>query len=135
VLTTNDPIVLNTTALVFAQVGGGGTAYIGGNGLVLTGSTFDVGAGTGITVNANDVAIDTAVVPRKLAANIGNGAATAINVVHNFGTRDVIVEVYRNSAPYDTVRADVDRSVDVNTVTVTFATAPATNAYRVVVHA
>lgn len=38
----------------------GGTSYVGGAGLVLTGSTFDVGAGTGITVNANDVQLDTA---------------------------------------------------------------------------
>lgn len=133
VLTTNDPITLNTTALVFAQVGGGGTSYLGGNGLVLTGSTFDVGAGTGIVSNANDVAIDTAVVPRKFAANIGNGALTTITVTHNLGTRDVHVTVYRNSAPYDNVIPDIDRSVGVNDVTITFATAPASNAYRVVV--
>ena len=133
ILTTNDPITLDTTALVFAQLGGTGTAYTAGNGLTLTGVDFNVGQGTGITVNANDVAIDTSVVPRKYAANIGNGAATAINVTHNFGTRDVVVEVYRNSAPYDRVWPDVDRSVGVNDVTITFATAPASNAYRVVV--
>jgi hypothetical protein len=73
------------------------------------------------------------VVPRKFAANIGNGALTAITVTHGLGTRDVVTEVYRNSAPYDKVWPDIDRSVGVNDVTITFATAPATNAYRVVV--
>lgn len=134
ILTTNDPITLGTTALTFTQLGGGGTAYVAGNGLTESpAGTFNVGAGTGITVAADSIAVDTSVVMRRFSANIGNGSATAINVTHNFGTRDVDVQVYRNSTPWDTVWPDVDRSVGVNDVTITFATAPATNAYRVVV--
>jgi hypothetical protein len=53
-------------------------------------------------------------------------------VTHNFNTRDVKVEVYRNSTPWDTVDADVERPT-VNTVDVRFATAPAAGAYRIVV--
>jgi hypothetical protein len=132
VLTTNDPITLDTTALVFAQLGGSGSSYIAGNGLTLTGTTFDVGAGTGITVAADSVAIDTAVVMRRFAANIGNGAATAITVTHGFGTRDVSVDVYTNATPWDDVICDVTRP-NVNDVTITFATAPASGAYRVVI--
>ncbi len=134
ILTTNDPITLGTTALAFSQLGGGGGTYVAGNGLTESpAGTFNVGGGTGITVTADAIAIDTSVVPRKVAANVGDGAATAINVVHNLGNRDVGVEVYRNSTPWDTILCDVDRSVDVNTVRLSFATAPATGAFRVVI--
>jgi hypothetical protein len=44
---------------------GGGSVGTAGAGLTLTGSTFAVGAGTGITVNADDVAVDTSVIQQK----------------------------------------------------------------------
>jgi hypothetical protein len=65
------------------------------------------------------------------AANVGNGTLTSIAVTHSLGTRDVVVQVYDNTT-YDTVFVDVFRT-DVNTVTLTFASAPALNAYRVIV--
>jgi hypothetical protein len=68
---------------------------------------------------------------KKASASVGNGANTSFAVSHNLGTRDVVVNVYDN-ATYDTVEVDVVRT-DTNTVTVSFATAPANNAYRVVV--
>jgi hypothetical protein len=68
---------------------------------------------------------------KKVSASVGNGVATAYAVTHSLGTRDVVVNVYDN-ATYDTVEVDVVRT-DTNTVTVTFASAPASNAYRVVV--
>lgn len=68
---------------------------------------------------------------KKYSANVGNGSATSIAVTHNLATRDVQVQIYDN-ATYDTVECDVIRT-DTNTVTVSFATAPASNAYRVVV--
>lgn len=68
---------------------------------------------------------------KKYSANVGNGSLLNIAVVHNFGTRDVQVQIYDN-ASYDTVEADVVRT-DTNTVTISFSTAPANNAYRVVV--
>ena len=67
----------------------------------------------------------------KVAINVGNGAATSFAITHNLGTRDVIVNVYDN-ATYDTVEVDIVRT-DTNTVTVSFAVAPASNAYRVVI--
>lgn len=68
---------------------------------------------------------------KKASASVGNGANTSFAVSHNLGTRDVVVNVYDN-ATYDTVEVDVVRT-DTNTVTVSFANAPASNAYRVVV--
>ena len=43
-------------------------------------------------------------------ANIGNGSATSYEVTHSLGTRDVMVQVYRNSSPYDTIFVGVDRT-------------------------
>lgn len=68
---------------------------------------------------------------RKFAANVGNSASTQFTVTHNLGTRDVVVNVYDN-ATYETVEVDVTRSTT-NAVLVTFAVAPSTDAYRVVV--
>lgn len=55
-LTTDNPITLGTTALTFTEFASG-TAYSAGNGLTLSGTIFNVGAGTGITVNADDIQI------------------------------------------------------------------------------
>ena len=68
---------------------------------------------------------------RKFSANVGNSASVSFNIDHNLGTRDVQVQIYDN-ATYDTVEADVTRPTT-NRVTVAFATAPSTDAYRVVI--
>ena len=69
---------------------------------------------------------------RKATASIGDGSATSFNLDHNFNTRDVTVEVYRNSGNYDSVLCDITRP-SVNRVTLTFAAAPAAGAFNVVV--
>jgi hypothetical protein len=67
----------------------------------------------------------------KVSANVGNGSNTSFALSHNLGTRDVQVQVFDNGT-YDTVECDVVRT-DVDTVTVSFAVAPTSNAYRVVI--
>lgn len=67
----------------------------------------------------------------KFSADIGNGALVDIPVVHNFGTRDVLVQVHDN-ATFEEVTVAVVRT-DVNTVTIGFQVAPASNAFRAVV--
>jgi hypothetical protein len=164
VLTTNNPITLNTTALVFAQFSGAGT-YTASNGVLLTGTNFTfaprtgyglqtgasgaevklattsglnlttdlaVGAGLGISVLTNTVAIDTAVVVRKYGVDVGDGTATSYTITHNLNTRDVQVVLYDNTAPYAEVICDVQHTT-VNTVTLLFSIAPTSNQYRVVV--
>lgn len=131
--TANAPITVGTTALTWAQVGGNSGFTTAGNGLTSTGTTVDVVGGTGIIANANDVAIDTAVVVRKFAATIGNGSSTSIAVTHNLGTRDITWQCY-DAATFADVIVDAVRT-DANTLTLTFATAPASSAYRVVVQA
>lgn len=69
---------------------------------------------------------------KRHAANIGDGSATSYTVTHNFGTRDVVVSVFPNSGNYDDVEPDIQRT-STNAVTIVFASAPANNAYRVVV--
>lgn len=130
ILVTDAPITVGTTELDFVQFGGGLT-YSAGNGLDLTGTVFSVDAGNGLTIDSGALVIDTSVVTRHFAANVGNNAATSIAVNHNLNTRDVVVDVYDN-ASYDTVECDVVRT-DANNVTVSFSVAPTTNAYRVVV--
>ena len=68
---------------------------------------------------------------RKYVANVGNSASTAYALTHNLNTRDVTVEVFDN-ATYETVEVDVTRT-STSVATVTFAVAPSTNAYRVVI--
>lgn len=146
-LTTNNPITLNTTALSFTQVSALGQITAGA-GLTQTGATLDVGAGTGITVNANDVALTVPVV----VANGGTGATTAAGartnlgattkyaadiagnttatVTHNLGTTDVTVMVYRKSDGAVVLAGVI--VVDANSISVT-TTAGGAAAYRVIV--
>jgi len=69
---------------------------------------------------------------KKVSAAFGDGAATQYDITHNFGTRDVVVEVYRTATPWDTVLCDVSRP-DTNTVRLNFVTAPTSNQYTCVV--
>ena len=131
-LTSDAAITVGTTAQTWGQLGGG-TVYSGGNGISVAGATISAvaAAGGGVQVVAGGIQLDPSIGARKASANIGNGSATAIAMTHNLGTKDVHVSV-RTVADDSQVIADVV-ATDLNTVTVSFATAPAANAYRVTV--
>lgn len=65
------------------------------------------------------------------STSVGNGSSTSIAVVHGLGTTDVVVSVYV-VATGEEVECDV-ATTDDDTVTLTFATAPATDSLRCVV--
>lgn len=132
-VSTAGTIVIGTTAISIVQFGAG-ASYSAGNGITLTGSTFSVNpaASGGIAVSAGGVSVDTTIVARKFATTIGDGSTTAFTVTHNLGTQDTHIQVRQVANPYGVVECDL-AATTTNTSTITFATAPAANAYRVVV--
>lgn len=68
---------------------------------------------------------------KKYAANVGDGSSTSIAVTHGLGTLDVAVTVRNVSTGAEVLVDNVATSTSV--VTLTFATAPASNAYRVII--
>lgn len=97
---------------------------------------------TAINITASQVsdfctAVQVCVADNGAAVLIGDGTATsyAINVsALNLptGTRDLMVQTFRNTTPWDTVYMDVERTSDV-LLTLTTTTALATNAVRVLI--
>jgi len=81
VLTTDQPITLDTTPLSFTQFSGAGQ-IVAGAGLTKTGNQIDVGAGNGITVNADNIALATTVA--------GNGLTYTDGVLDVVGTANRI---------------------------------------------
>lgn len=141
IMTTNAPITVDTTGLVWAQFGAGAT-YTAGDGLTLTGNDFDVNVDNStIEISGDALRVkDAGITDAKLATayakqysvDIGDNSSTSIAVTHNLGSKDVQVDVYRVASPYDTVECDVTRN-STSQVTLGFAVAPTTNEFRVVV--
>lgn len=114
----------------------GGTTYTAGGGLTESpAGTFNVGAGTGITVNADDVAITTSLIPRMFSGTIGDNSATSFTITagtHGLGTgRKKIVQIFDDSTGVQafadvTLASNGDVTIDFSSVNV-----PTTNQYRV----
>ena len=163
VLTTDNPITLGTTALTFAQFSGAGTftssngvlltgtnftfapSTTGGlqtdssggaiklatnSGAATDANGFAIGAGNGIVVGTNTISVDATVVARKYSTTLST-SATSYTVTHNLGTLDVHVQVYEVATGEEVIVDNVRAST--STVTIGFASAPTSNAYRVVV--
>ena len=96
-----------------------------------TGASNASTARTNLADTSAGFTTSTPVLARVAAQSVGNTIDTSFTITHNFGTRDVVVQVF-DSATYETVIADTVRS-STNAVAVTFSTAPGNNAYRVVV--
>jgi|LakMenE01Jun11ns_1017448.scaffolds.fasta_scaffold9951171_4 hypothetical protein len=72
-------------------------------------------------------------IARKYAVDLANpDTLTALVVTHNLGSDDVTVQVFETSGSKALVETDVERTSS-NTVTLKFASAPASGAYRVVI--
>ena len=129
-ITSDSAITVGTTSQTWGQLGGG-TTYTAGNGIAIAAgvvSAVAVASG-GVQVVAGGIQLDASIAARKFSSNVGNGAATAIAVAHNLGTQDVTVTVREVSSQARVLLDWV--ATDVNTVTLTFAVAPASNAFRV----
>lgn len=133
-ITSDAAITIGTTSQTWSQLGGG-AGNTAGNGIGISGGvvsvTPDPASGAGILVTSAGVKVDPSVVARKYSANIGNGALTSIPVTHNLGTKDVAVSLRKNSDDAGFITDWV--ATDINTVTLTFAVAPASNEHRVTV--
>jgi hypothetical protein len=127
--TTDSPTV-GSSNIVWAQVGGG-TLPTAGAGLTLTGSTLDVGAGTGISVGTDTVSVDTAVVARKFSTAT-HASTTSIAILHSLGTTATTNAVFV-TATGEEIFPDVTRT-DANTTTFTFGAAPTANTLTFVIH-
>jgi len=92
-----------------------------------TGASTAAGARTNLSDSGNPL-------PQKFTQTIGDGAAQSFTITHNFGTRDVTVQVYEVAAPYDEWEVEVRRASTV-AVTVAFGTGivPTAGQFRVVV--
>jgi hypothetical protein len=97
-----------------------------------TGASTAADARTNLGFTTSGYNVSTPVLSRVSAKTIGDAVNTTYTITHNYGTRDVVVQVYDISTN-DTVFADVVRATT-DTVTITFSTAPALNSYRVVIN-
>ena len=112
---------------------GGNVAKITANGKGLVTAVEEVAINipsTSILDFAN--AVDARIKSREFASTIGDGAQTDITVEHNLGTFDVIVQVYNNKDPFDTIFTEVQR-VDENNVIIITSEPIALNGARVLI--
>lgn len=135
--TDADPVggTLTLGAHTFEETSGKGYVYKGSDLWVRFDERKVVSAGTGIVVSTvgttSTISVDTTYVPKRAKSLIGNGSDTQFTLTHGFGTSDVVVSV-REVATGAIVLADVTVTSDVQ-IQIDFDTAPANNAYGVVI--
>ena len=104
-----------------------------GNGIDIDSSeNISVKLGAGLSFDGSgNVTVAESYGVRKFATSIGDGNTTVFQVTHSLGTRDVAVTIYDNSTKAE-VFADVIHNTD-SVVTISFASAPSSNEFRIVV--
>lgn len=163
VCTTNLPITVGSTAIVFAQFSGAGT-YTASNGVLLTGSDFSFAplstGGLQTAIGGGSIKLATnsgaATDANGFAIGAGNGIVVGTNTIYvdtNVVARKFSTTLSTSATTYtvthnlntkdvhvqvyavaDGSEVMVDNSrPTVNTVTIDFSVAPSANAYRVVV--
>ncbi len=115
-----------------------GKAYVVGDGVSIGGDSYiAVKAGTGKEPpNAEywNLIAEGGDAGAASAQTIGNASATSFTVTHNLGTRAVVVVVRQTGSPYQQIWAGFEAEADtLNTVKLSFDTAPGTNEYTVLV--
>lgn len=135
ILTTDGAVTIGTTALTFTRLGGAGVTYTAGTngGLILSGSAFSIALDTnsGLLLGVGGLKIDPAFTGLAKRYAVNASTTTTTTVTHNLGTLDVLVQVVI-VATGEVVEADVTIT-GINTLTVTFAVAPTTGQYRIIV--
>jgi hypothetical protein len=123
----------NTTDAVTPATLAGRTATETRSGIAELATQAETDAGTNDTTIVTPLKLKTLLDARVggYAANVGNASATSFALTHGLSTRDVIVSIYDNTTFEEVITDVVLTSTSV--VTVSFAVAPALNAYRVVI--
>lgn len=125
-------ITVGSTAITINQFGAA-AGYTEGDGILFTGNiiSVEVVSGGALVVGASGVDIDVSKVVQKKAFLIGDGVATSFTCTHNLNNQDVITQV-REVATNEVWGVGIQNN-GVNTVVISFSSAPATNSFRVVV--
>ena len=86
-----------------------------------------------LVITGNQLVINGAYKNKKVTASItGDNSTTTFSVIHNLGTKDILIDVYENTTGY-TVFPLIER-FDTNTTKISFKVAPATaKVYNVVI--
>ena len=98
-----------------------GQVTIDAKGIVTAAGDVDIKIGAGQVTNFC-AEVESCVTKREHTEIIGG--ATSMDVVHNLGTNNVIVQVYENESPFANVGVSIERK-DVDTVTIKVAKTPA----------
>lgn len=160
ILTTANPIVVGTTALAFTQFSGAADVSAGA-GLTKTGTTIDVGTADGgrIVVNTDDIDLASGIATpgtyesvtvdtygrvtagtnpsrtSKYSALVGDGISTSIAITqatHGLASTAQMLAALYEASTGDQVFSDVSINNSNGTVTLTFAVAPTSDQYRLV---
>lgn len=102
-----------------------------GAGLTESSGVLAVGAGTGVTVNANDVAVDSTVA--RVFQIATHASSTSIGITHSLGKQFVCPHVFITSTGEE-IFPDVT-ATSTTVTTFTFASAPSANTLTFVIHA
>ena len=77
-------------------------------GIIEIATNLEHTTGTDATRAATPAGVKAAIDARTFASTLATGSSS-YTITHNLGTRDVIVQLYENASPYNTIFADVER--------------------------
>ena len=126
---TSGAITPGTTNITFTQLTAA-ASYTASLGVALSGSNFQSAYGAGLTLSGNNLILDTTVASRKYSTTVGDGSSTSYTITHNLGTLNIHVALRDTSG--NEVEVD-NQATTTSACVLTFASAPASNAYTVTI--